>query len=82
MKTHASLTVLSAACLLVAGCSQSLSPKMSGLAQTKSEARTNKRVAINQNLRMVSDDWRRMWLTDNPSRLSPFPVMDTSGQPR
>lgn len=82
MKTLVSLTVLSAACLLISGCGQSLSPKMAGLAQTKKESKMNKRVSMNQNVRMVSDDWDRVWLHDNPSRLSPFPVADTSGQPR
>jgi len=81
MKTLASLTVLSAACLL-SGCGQSLSPNVEGLSNTKNEAKTSRRVTINHNDRMLSDDWRRVWLTDNPSRLSPFPVTDTSGQPR
>ena len=81
MKTLASLTVLSAA-LLLSGCNQNLSPKMAGLSQTKGEAKASRRVAVNANWRMVNDDWRRVWLTDNPSRLSPMPVTDTSGQPR
>ena len=81
MKTVATLAVLSAACLL-SGCSQSLSPKMAGLAYTKGEAKMSRRVAYNQNYRSISDDWHRAWYSDHPSRLSPYPVMYTSGQPR
>jgi len=81
MKTLASLAIVSAA-LLLSGCGQSLSPKMAGLSQTKNEAKASRAVAVNSNWRMLNDDWRRMWLTDNPSRLSPMPVTDTSGQPR
>ena len=54
----------------------------SGLALTNAEARNSRAVMRDQNYRMISDDWNRMWYTDHPSRLSPFPVTYTSGNPR
>jgi hypothetical protein len=32
----------------------------------------------NINQRAVLDDWNRLWYTDNPSRLTPWPVVDQS----
>ena len=77
-----SLTVL-AACLI--GCGHKLpklSPEMRGLSLTKAEAHNNFVVSAVQNGRSVSDDLARTFLTDSPSRLSPYPVVSTGGMPR
>lgn len=82
MKSIVTLTVLCAAGLVLSGCGRELSPNFSGLALTNAEARNSRAVMRDQNYRMISDDWNRMWYTDHPSRLSPFPVTYTSGNPR
>ena len=42
----------------------------------------NMAVAFNQNDRMFYDDLGRAFYTDHPTRLSPYPITYTSGNPR
>lgn len=62
--------------------SRNLTPELQGLQERPIDVSRNMRVAQNQNWRMFSDDLGRFFYTDHPSRLSPFPVVDTSGNPR
>lgn len=57
-------------------------PEMYGLSERHVDVDGHLAVTNNQNVRMIGDDWGRVWYTDHPSRLSPFPVMYTSGMPR
>jgi hypothetical protein len=58
------------------------SPEMYSISQTQDAAKRNIDISLNQNLRIVADDWNRFWMWGFPSMLSPTPIMDTSGQPR
>ena len=87
------LGVLGAAVL--AGCSSSdpydvgfksirhdLTPELQGLTDRPVDDARNMAVVHNQILRMMEDDIGRMFYTDHPSRLSPYPITYTSGNPR
>ncbi len=65
-----------------AGIRKHPAPEMSALAFTKADGQRSMATMKNQNLRMVWDDFNRVWYLDQPSRLSPYPVMYTSGGPR
>jgi len=94
MKTSICLTALTLAAVVLGGCNGNegrvshrsitgnLTPEMRGLSMRPVDAHNNFALAANENLRMLSDDLARMFYTDNPSRLTPFPVADLSGQPR
>lgn len=58
------------------------SPEMYSISQTHDAADRNIDISLNQNMRILTDDWNRFWLWGFPSMLSPTPIMDTSGQPR
>lgn len=58
------------------------SPEMYSISQTHDAADRNIDIGLNQNMRILTDDWNRFWLWGFPSMLSPTPIMDTSGQPR
>jgi hypothetical protein len=64
------------------GCYGNETPELRGMAMTKKEFKNNRRTALNQNVREANDEISRVLLLDNPSHLSPFPVVDTSGMPR
>ncbi len=59
-----------------------LSPELRGMTDRPVDDQRNMAVAHNQNKRMFYDDLGRAWYTDHPSRLSPYPVTYTSGNPR
>ncbi len=59
-----------------------LTPELRGMQERPIDISRNMRVAQNQNWRMLSDDLGRVFYTDHPSRLSPYPIVDTSGNPR
>jgi hypothetical protein len=87
-------TAFAAALVLLAGCSsdpmdvsyssisRNLTPELQGLAERPIDVNRNLSVTANQNWRMASGDLGRALYTDHPSRLSPFPVVSTSGLPR
>ena len=39
----------------------------------------NMAMNANQDTRGIWDDLGRLWLTDRPTKLSPYPIMGTSG---
>ncbi len=58
-----------------------LTPHIVGLTERDVDIELNMAVVGNQNLRMFWGDLGRMWLFDRPSRLSPYDIISTSGQP-
>ncbi len=58
-----------------------LTPELTGLSERQVDREINWAQNANQDLRAATDDWGRLWLTDQPSRLSPYPIMSTSGNP-
>ncbi len=59
-----------------------LSPELRGMTDRPVDDQRNLSVAYDQNERMLFDDLGRAFYTDHPSRLSPYPVTYTSGNPR
>ncbi len=82
MKTALILAATTLATVCLTGCFANETPELRGLAHTKSEFKNMRRVSMNQNVRALNDEITRALLLDNPSRLSPWPVVDTSGMPR
>ena len=78
-------TFSAAALVLFTGCTSQqkimsdITPSMKTLSQTHSEVNININMTDNQNLRMAEEDLERVWYTNRPSRLSPFPVVNTTG---
>ena len=62
--------------------SSNLTPELQGLTDRPVDNERNVAVANNQNWRMFSDDLGRALYIDHPSRLSPYPITYTSGNPR
>lgn len=81
MKIALSLAAITIAVFCLSGCN-SLTPELRGLAHTPDEFKNMRRVSMNQNMRGLNDEITRALLLDNPSRLSPWPIVDTSGMPR
>ena len=61
--------------------SADLSPELKNTSQTHDEARMDWVVNKDQDLRGAWSDLGRVWLTDKPSSLSPYPIMQTNGNP-
>jgi hypothetical protein len=59
-----------------------LTPEMKGLSERPTDDHSAFANASNQNLRMFWDDIGRTLYLDTPSRLHPYPVINTSGQHR
>ena len=57
-------------------------PELSSIADRPDDVSRHTAIARNQNLRMFWDDVTRMWMIDQPSQLSPYPITNTSGNPR
>ena len=58
-----------------------LSPELMATSERPVDIDVNWAVNADQDLRGVWNDLGRFWLTNKPSSLSPFPIMDTGGQP-
>ena len=58
-----------------------LTPHILGLTERDVDVQRNMAVIENQNMRMVWGDLGRFFLFDRPSRLSPYDIISTSGQP-
>jgi hypothetical protein len=93
MKIALRLSALTVAAVALAGCSGGgdtsygaiagdLTPELQGTVERPIDVDRHMVFVHNHNLRMLSDDWQRFWYTDHPSRLSPYPIMYTSGMPR
>lgn len=61
---------------------RNLTPELRGTHERPVDVSRNMRITHNQNWRMFSDDLGRFFYTDHASRLTPFPMVDTSGNPR
>ncbi len=56
-------------------------PELMGMSEREIDVERNMAVVGNQNLRMMWSDLGRVWLFDQPSNLSPWNTVSTSGQP-
>jgi len=93
MKTSVSLISVAALAVYLTGCNSDrdvsykhitgdLTPELKGLEERPVDDHTAFAVASDTNLRMFWDDIGRSLYLDTPSRLSSYPVINTSGQPR
>ena len=89
MNTPSACVTLAALAVALCGChkhvtqkdiTSDLTPELKGISMRPQEAHNALAVAQNANMRMFSDDLARTFLTNTPSRLSPFPIINTSGQ--
>ncbi len=60
----------------------SLTPELRGALDTHDDDNRHLAVTNNTTSRLLMDDLGRMFYTDHPSRLSPLPIVYTSGNPR
>jgi hypothetical protein len=93
MRTSVFGTILFGAVVALGGCAtapddvsynaikRNLTPELQGLTESGIDIDRNMAVTSNQNLRMMWGEIGRMWLFDKPSRLSPYDIIATSGQP-
>ncbi len=58
-----------------------LTPELKTIGSTHDDFTRDRVVSRNQDLRMLVDDWNRLWLLDGPSTLAPNPIVDTTGNP-
>jgi len=56
-------------------------PELAGMNERDLDMQRNLAVNANQTTRMFWSDLGRMWFADEPSPLSPYPVINTSGNP-
>ena len=61
---------------------ENITPSMDTLAQTYTDTDVDLSVTDNKNLRMAQEDLGRVWYTNRPSRLTPYPVVNTTGNPQ
>jgi hypothetical protein len=52
---------------------------MATLSQTYTDVSVDLEMVDNQNSKMFEEDLGRVWYTNRPSRLSPLPVVNTTG---
>ena len=94
IKTAIGLTAIAAG-LLLTGCHSTrheqtdftsvalnLTPDVQTLTERPIDINASMAIARDHNLRMFSEDIGRVFFVDHPSRLSPYPITYTSGQPR
>lgn len=60
---------------------RNLTPELYSTAETHNSANWDWYKVTNEDMRMVGDDWARLWLVDRPSYLSPYPIVNTTGNP-
>ena len=58
-----------------------LTPELQTLTERPSDVHRNIAVSNNQDWRMFSEDLGRVWMTDGPSSMSPYPIVNLSGNP-
>ena len=58
-----------------------LTPEMAGISETKLDQERDLAVVNDTDWRAFSDDWGRVWLSDQPTMLSPYPLVNTGGNP-
>ena len=95
MKSVCGLGALAVAAACITGCSTTspddvsygaiahdLSPELRGLTERSIDVNRHINVTADVNSRLAEDDLNRVFYTDHPSRLTPYPVTGTSGVPR
>lgn len=58
-----------------------LTPELQGLHERPVDVYRGLAISNNFHMRMLSDDLGRVFYTDHPSHLSPFPVISLNGNP-
>lgn len=51
-----------------------LTPELDAMAERKVDIQNQEALTLDENGRMLREDWQRFWLMERPSRLSPYPV--------
>ncbi len=96
MRMIATLSLATICAVAIAGCSGgdptqdvswksvqgNLTPELDGITDRPEDIERHIAVSSNTNLRNFWDDVNRMWYLDTPSRLSPYPIANTSGKPK
>lgn len=93
MKSRLSLLAVATLAAVTTGCNNqpnvrykhitgNLTPEMKGLSERPTDDHSAFANASTQNLRMMWDDIGRSLYLDTPSRLHPYPIINTSGHPR
>ena len=92
MKIHLRLALAATLAAACGGCSKQTvsydsiakhpSPEMAATTDRWVDVDRDYAYMRNINHRSFLDDWRRVWLIDNPVRLSPYPIVDAAGNPR
>ena len=59
-----------------------LARNLQGMVNRPIDVNNSWAITESTNWRSISDDLGRVFYTDHPSRLTPYPVLDTSGSPR
>lgn len=59
-----------------------LTPELDGITDRPEDFERHMAVTFNTNMRNFWDDVTRVWYIDSPSRLSPYPIANTSGKPK
>jgi hypothetical protein len=59
-----------------------LSPEMQATAQRPDDVNTNFAYMTNTDMRGFWDDLGRVFYTDHPTKLSPYPIAEMSGSPK
>ena len=89
---HSVMFLILAGVLATSGCTSdryhtwdyikgNLTPEMAGTSETHMDQERDLAVVTNTDWRAFSDDWGRFWLTDQPTALSPYPLVNTGGNP-
>lgn len=55
-----------------------LTPELQSVTQSEIDLWWDDRVNFNVQHRELVDDWRAIWMTDSPSTLSRYPIVDTA----
>jgi len=93
MKTLFRIVLAASVVVVVAGCSSKdkvdfksitakPAPEMASMADRSDDMDGNYAYMRNTNYRAFWDDLQRAIYIDNPSRLSPYPIVELSGNPR
>lgn len=60
---------------------ENLTPELQGLHERPVDVYRGLAISNSFHMRMLSDDLGRVFYTDHPSRLSPFPIISLNGNP-
>jgi len=91
--TIRTVALLATAALALTGCradpkntdfdsiTSNLNPELRTISERDSDVDVNLALNEEQQMRAAWNDLGRFWLLDRPSKLSPFPIMSTTGNP-